>query len=114
MLPERGEHARQVSLAIPSAVAANAPLDPHERDAEEQQGDEVRDHVRAATVGGGLTRKPKEVAETDRITRHGENETDTTTPGFVRAGVGRGQACSDWWERESDSGYAVRAALRRP
>ncbi len=82
VLPDGGEHAGHVALAVAPAVAPDAPLDPHQRDAEQQEGGEVRDHERAAAVGGGLPGEAEEVAEPDGVAGHGEDEPDAAPPGF--------------------------------
>ncbi len=82
--PQHREHPRHVPLAVAPAVPADPPLDPHQRDAEQQQRDEVRDHERAAAVGGGLPREAEEVAEPDRVPRHREDQPEPRPPALVR------------------------------
>ena len=85
--PQRREHPRHVSLAVAPAVPSDPPLDPHQRDAEQQQGDEVGDHERATAVGGSLPREAEEVAEPDRVSRHREDQAEPRSPVLVRRGA---------------------------
>ena len=78
------EHAGDRGVAVPAAEPADRPLDPHERDPEQQEGDEVRDHEGAAAVLRGLHREAKEVAESDGVPGHGQDQPDPGRPTFLR------------------------------
>ena len=64
-------------------MAAHAPLDPHQRDADEEEGDEVGDHEGPAAVLDRLPREAEEVAEADGVARHGQDQADAGAPGFA-------------------------------
>ena len=81
------------------AVAADAPLDPHQRDADEEERDEVGDHEGAAAVLDGLPREAEEVAETDGVARHGQDQADAGAPGFT-GGCGVAHGCSRMRDRD--------------
>ena len=67
-------------MAPEAAVPPHAPLDPHERNAHEEERDEVRDHERAAAVLDRLPGEAKEVAEADGVAGHGEDQPDARAP----------------------------------
>jgi hypothetical protein len=82
--PDRGEQRRHVRLAETPAVSAEAPFDPHQGNAKQQQGNEVRDHERAAAIAGGLDRKTQEVTEPHGIAGHRQNQSNAGAPSFGR------------------------------
>ncbi len=77
---EHVEHPGHRAVAVPSSEPPHAPFDPHQRDAEQDERDEVRDHERPAAVLRRLNREAEEVAETDGVARHGEHEADPRAP----------------------------------
>ena len=91
VLPDGREHSGDVALPVTPPVAPDPPLDPHQRNAEEHERDEVGDHEGAATVGRGLPRKAQKVAEADGVPRHRQDQADAAPPCLVRvASRGRG------------------------
>ncbi len=70
-------------MAVGAAVAADAPLDPHHRDPQQQERDEVGDHEGAAAVLGGLHREAQEVAEADRVAGHRQDQSDARSPALA-------------------------------
>jgi hypothetical protein len=51
--------------SLATAVSTHRPFGPAHRDADEQQGGEVRNHERATAIRGRLTREAEEVSEAD-------------------------------------------------
>src|SRR5690606_4754907 len=84
MLPDCREHPWQVGLAVTPAIPAQAPLNPDERKAEQQECYEVGDHEAATAIRSGLRRESQEVAKAYGISCHGENEAHPAAPCFVR------------------------------
>ena len=67
-------------MAELAAVTADRPLDPEQRDAHQDERDEIRDEEGAAAVLGGLSGEAEEVAETDGVARHRQHEPDARAP----------------------------------
>ncbi len=75
MPAEAIEHPRGRVVSEPSAVAADGPLHPQERDADQDERDEVRKQEGAAAVLRGLRGKAEEIAEADGVSGHRQDET---------------------------------------
>jgi hypothetical protein len=84
LVPQGVEHARGGRVAEAPAEAPHGPLDPHEGQAQQEQGDEVRDHERAAAVLRRLDGEPQEVAQADGASGHGQDDADAAAPAFAR------------------------------
>src|SRR3989338_10048382 len=74
------KHSRSGPVAVFAAEPADPPLDPHQRNAEQQKSNEVRDHEGAAAVLSALNREPEEITETDGVARHRKDQTNTSCP----------------------------------
>ena len=77
------ERARGGAVALPARIAAECPFHPRERDAQQEEGDEVGDDECATAVGGRLYGESKEVAEPDRRTGDSEDDSNLGTPVFT-------------------------------
>src|SRR3990172_3030334 len=80
VFPYRVEYAGGRAVPTRSAVASEPPLYPHEGDAEEYQGYEIRYHEGAAAVIRGLHREPQKITEPYGVPSHGEYEPDPASP----------------------------------
>ena len=78
--PEEAHDARPRMESLLAAVAAHRPLGPSDRDAEEEEGAEVRDEEGTAAVLGRLARKAEEVSEADRGARDGQDDAEAGAP----------------------------------
>ena len=77
------ERARGSAVALPARVAAECPFHPRERDAQQEEGDEVGDDECATAVSGCLYRESKEVAEPDCRTGDSEDDSYFGAPVFT-------------------------------
>lgn len=62
------------------SVPADTPLDPHQGNTEDEERHEVRDHEGATAVLGGLHREAQEIAQSDGIPGHRQDQTDPGAP----------------------------------
>jgi hypothetical protein len=72
---------------VNASIPSDGPLDPHQGNAYQKQGYEVRDHERAAAVIDTLDGKTQEIAEAHGICGHGKDKTHTGSPLFSGLGV---------------------------
>ena len=83
MAPEELEDPRHRAVPLVSAEASHRELRPHERDADEDERDEVGNHEGAAAVARRLHGESQEVAEADGVSRERENQTDLRSPSVL-------------------------------
>src|SRR3972149_9607358 len=83
-------------------MAPDGPFHPEERDAHEDERNQVGDEECAPAVLRGLRRKAKEIPETHRVAGHREDEPDAAAPAFatchdsivLRRSGGRQRGCA--------------------
>ena len=80
--PDRVQDPRGVVLAIAAAEPAHRPLAPGDRDAEEQEADDIGDHEGAAAVVDGLPGKAEEIAQPDGGAGHRQHDAELRAPVF--------------------------------
>ena len=77
---EHVEHARHGAVPVASAVPADAPFHPHQGDPQQQERDKIGNHEGPAAVLCGLDRKTQEIAQTDGVACHRQDEADARSP----------------------------------
>ena len=83
VFPDRAVDARRGIVSLRSAVAAQRPFDPGQRQPQDQERDKVRDHEGTAFVLSGQPWKTQEVAQPHGAAHHCQNHADPRTPGFL-------------------------------
>ncbi len=66
-----------------AAKPPDGPLNPHQRQPQQQKRNKIGNHERPAAVIRGNARKPKEIAQTDGAARHGQNHPQFASPMFT-------------------------------
>ena len=74
------EDAGRRAVSEPAAVTAERPLNPHQRQAKEEQRDQIGNHKSPAAVDSGLGRKPEKISQPDGRTGHRHDDPQTGTP----------------------------------
>lgn len=66
-----------------AALAADGPFHPAQRDTQQQEGHEIRNHEGAAAILGGQAGEAKEIAEADSAAGHSQHGSEIGGPEFL-------------------------------
>jgi len=84
LAPDGVENAGRGAVAEAAAVASKRPLDPHQRDAEQEQRDQVWNHERPATIDGRLGGKTQKISQPHRRAGDRHDDRQPRTPVLAR------------------------------